>query len=170
MGNPPSKFRRAFQKVLEAGVPCVLHAGETEGPASIWNAIEVANPKRIGHGVRAIEDPKLMDYLKQTQLPLEVCPTSNICLGVFPSLEKHSLPKLLDHGLKVTINSDDPPMFNTTLTDEFLVARSTFRWDGSLVRQLVLNAVEVNLLRESEKKIMLRDFVETFRKLDSQAG
>ncbi len=170
MGNPPSKFCRAFQKVLEAGVPCVLHAGETEGPASIWNAIEVANPKRIGHGVRAIEDPKLMDYLKQTQLPLEVCPTSNICLGVFPSLEKHSLPKLLDHGLKVTINSDDPPMFNTNLTDEFLVARSAFRWDGSHVRQLVLNAVEVNLLRESEKKIMLRDFVETFRKLDSQAG
>lgn len=169
-GNPPSKFRRAFEIVRQAGVPCVLHAGETDGPASIWNAIEVAHPRRIGHGVRAIEDPKLMDYLKQTQLPLEVCPTSNICLGVFSSFENHSLPKLLDYGVNVTLNSDDPPMFNTTLTDEFLLAKTAFGWDLPLIKELVLNAVEVSLLPESRRKLMHRDFMKTFVQLESQAG
>jgi adenosine deaminase len=130
----------------------------------------VANPRRIGHGVRAIEDPKLMDYLKRTQLPLEVCPTSNICLGVFSSMENHSLPKLLDYGLKVTINSDDPPMFNTTLTDEFLRASGVFGWDGPRVRELMLNAVDVSLLPESGRKTMRRDFAKIFNQLDSQAG
>jgi adenosine deaminase len=169
-GNPPSKFHRAFEIVRQAGVPCVLHAGETDGPASIWNAIEVADPKRIGHGVRAVEDPKLMDYLKRTQLPLEVCPTSNICLGVFSSFENHSLPTLLKYGVNVTLNSDDPPMFNTTLTDEFLLATSAFAWDITLIKQLVLNAVGVSLLPEPKRKLMQREFIESFVRLESQVG
>ena len=170
IGNPPSKFRRAFELVHDAGVPCVVHAGETDGPSSIWNAIEVARPRRIGHGVRCVEDPKLMDYLKQTQLPLEVCPTSNICLRVFPSIGQHSLPKLLEYGLKVTLNSDDPPMFNTTLTDEYLVASKQFGWDTSLIKRLVLDAVEVSLLTESERVSMRESCLEGFSKLESKGS
>ncbi len=151
-GNPPSKFRRAFERVREAEIPCILHAGETDGPLSIWNAIEVADTKRIGHGVRAIEDMHLMDYLKRTQLALEVCPTSNICLGVFPSLSKHSLPRLLEYGLRITINSDDPPMFNTTLTGEYLACQEAFGWGHEILHQLVLNAVDVSLLPPSKKE------------------
>ena len=163
IGNPPSKFREAFEKVRNAGIPCVLHAGETDGPASIWGAIEVAGSKRIGHGVRAIEDPALMDYLKRTQIPLEVCPTSNVCLNVFPSMQAHSLPALLEHGLKITINSDDPPMFNTTLTNEFLVGKTVFGWDAAIIQNLVMNAVEVSLLPAPERKSMQDDFYEKFR-------
>jgi aminodeoxyfutalosine deaminase len=158
-GNPPSKFRTAFNRVREAGIPCILHAGETEGPSSVWNAIEVADSKRIGHGVRSIEDPRLMAHLKLTQLPLEVCPTSNVCLNVYPSLAQHSLPKLLEYGLRVTINSDDPPMFNTSLVGEFLACCKEFGWDKEVVQRLLLNAIDVTLLPPPEKLEMRQNFL-----------
>lgn len=150
-GHPASKFRTAFEKVHDAGVPCVVHAGETAGPSSIWDAIEVARPRRLGHGVRCIEDRLLMDQLKARQLPLDVCPGSNVCLGVYPSLESHCLPRLIDFGLNVTLNSDDPPLFNTTLTDEFTTCSRQFGWDRAFIAGLVLNALEVSLLPGEEK-------------------
>ena len=163
--HPPEKFQVAFDRVRAAGIPCILHAGETVGPPSIWSAIHVADTKRIGHGVRAVEDPQLMEYLRETQIPLEVCPTSNICLKVYPSLEEHSLPSLMKQGLYITINSDDPPMFNTTLTNEYLVCHQTFGWDVELMQQLVLNAVKVTLLSEQEQVDMLRSFSAEFEHL-----
>jgi len=163
--NPPEKYHAAFERVRAAGIPCILHAGETVGPSSIWSAIRVADTKRIGHGVRAIEDPELVAYLRETQIPLEVCPTSNICLKVYPSLEEHSLPELMRQGLYVTINSDDPPMFNTTLTDEYLAGYQTYGWDADVIRKLVLNAVKATLLSETEKKEMLRTFSGVFERL-----
>ena len=119
-GNPPEKFSKTFERVTAAGIPSVPHAGEVEGPQSIWGAIRILKANRIGHGVRCLEDADLVKILRERQIPLEVCPTSNICLGLFESLEKHPLPRLLDEGLYVTINSDDPPMFNTSLTNEYL--------------------------------------------------
>jgi adenosine deaminase len=157
-GNPPEKFRAAFDLARRAGVPCILHAGETVGPESIWSAIQVADSRRIGHGVRAVEDPKLIQYLREEQIPLEVCPTSNICLKVYPSLIWHSLPQLLAEGLYVTINSDDPPMFNTTLTDEYLVCQRTFGWDGPLIEKLALNAVDASLLPAPDRQALRRRF------------
>jgi adenosine deaminase len=157
-GNPPEKFRNAFNRIRDNGIPCVLHAGETDGPSSIWNAIEVAAPARIGHGVRAIEDPNLLEYLHRTGLPLEVCPTSNICLGVFPSLAEHCLPKLLDLGLRVSINSDDPPMFNTTLTDEYLACTRTYSWERATLRELARGAVDMSLLPLSERLELRKRF------------
>jgi adenosine deaminase len=165
VGNPPEKYQAAFDRVRAAGIPCILHAGETVGPPSIWSAIRVADTKRIGHGVRAVEDPELVAYLRDAQIPLEVCPTSNICLKVYPSLAEHSLPELLSHGLYVTINSDDPPMFNTTLTNEFLAGHHTFAWGEDQIRQLVLNAVKVTLLPEAEKLALLRVFSKQFEQL-----
>ncbi len=163
--NPPEKYRAAFDRVRAAGLPCILHAGETVGPPSIWSAIRVADTRRIGHGVRAIEDPELVAYLRETQIPLEVCPTSNVCLKVYPSWEEHSLPELMAQGLYVTINSDDPPMFNTTLTNEYLVGQQTFDWDIETVQQFVLNAVKVTLLPETERTEMLRSFSTAFEHL-----
>ena len=163
--NPPEKYRSAFERVRAAGLPCILHAGETVGPPSIWNAIRVAGTKRIGHGVRAIEDPQLVEYLRETQIPLEVCPTSNICLKVYPSLEEHSLPELIAQSLYVTINSDDPPMFNTTLTDEYLICHKTFGWDAEFIKRLMLNAVRVTLLPENEQQAMLISFSTKFEHL-----
>ena len=112
--------------------------------------------------MRAIEDPKLVEYLRETQIPLEVCPTSNICLKVYPSLEEHSLPKLMEHGLYVTINSDDPPMFNTTLTNEYLVTSKFFGWNVDQIQKLVLNAVNVTLLPEGERQAMQHSFSTEF--------
>ncbi len=165
IGNPPEKYKVAFNRVREAGIPCVLHAGETVGPSSIWSAIHVADSKRIGHGVRAVEDPELVAYLRETQIPLEVCPTSNVCLKVYPFLEKHCLPRLLSEGLYVTINSDDPPMFNTTLTDEFIAGHRAYGWDAETVQELMLNAVRATLLPETESLEMMRTFQTAFADL-----
>ena len=162
IGNPPEKFRTAFDLVRTAGIPCILHAGEMEGPSSIWNAIHVAYSQRIGHGVRAIEDNKLMNYLRDKQIPLEVCPTSNICLKVFPSFEKHSLPQLIEHGLYITINSDDPPMFNTTLTNEYFLGQKTWGWSEDTIMKFVLNAVNATLLDKNKKKDMRLKFEKQF--------
>jgi adenosine deaminase len=158
IGNPPQKFRSAFERVRKAGIPCILHAGETDGPSSIWSALEVAGSRRIGHGVRAVEDDALMAHLRDRRIPLEVCPTSNICLKVFPSLSEHSLPQLMEQGLVVTLNSDDPPLFNTTLTREYLVGQSTWGWTRESIRGLVLNAVDATLLPNAEKQEMRRSF------------
>lgn len=162
IGNPAGKFKSAFDMVKKRGIPSILHAGEIGGPDSVWDAIEVAGSQRIGHGVRAIEDSSLMDYLRDKQIPLEVCPTSNICLKVFPSIEKHSLPQLMDHGLYITINSDDPPMFNTSLTNEYILGHKTWKWDFDIIKKLVLNAVDATLLSENDKKDMHYKFEAKF--------
>jgi len=160
IGNPPEKHRLALEYVQAAGVPCVLHAGETHGAASIWGALRSGKSVRIGHGVRCLEDPALVDELQQRQIPLEVCPTSNVCLGVAPSLAAHPLPELMARGLYVTLNSDDPPMFNTTLTQEFQHSAETFGWSAETIETLTLNAARASLLPENEKRALetrLRD-------------
>jgi aminodeoxyfutalosine deaminase len=167
-GNPPVKFKTAFDKVRKKGIPCILHAGETQGPESIWQAIDVADSQRIGHGVRAIEDPALIAHLRETQTPLEVCPTSNICLKVYPSLAEHSLPLLLKEGLYITINSDDPPMFNTTLTNEFIQLQKQFGWDAGLIKRLTMNALHASLLTVEQKLVMIEIFETEFKKLHAQ--
>ena len=132
VGHPPQKHQPAFDRAFAARLPALPHAGETEGPASIWGALDTLHPRRILHGVRCIEDAALVERLRDLQIPLDVCPISNICLGVFPSLEQHPLPKLLDAGLFVTINSDDPPMFKEykLLQDNQLLpdSRRHYRW------------------------------------------
>ncbi|MCC6614348.1 MAG: adenosine deaminase [Anaerolineae bacterium] len=165
IGNPPEKHRLALEYVQTAGVPCVLHAGETDGAASIWGALRTGKSVRIGHGVRCLEDPALVDELRQRQIPLEVCPTSNVCLGVAPSLIAHPLPELMAHGLYVTLNSDDPPMFNTTLTQEFQQSAQAFGWSASTVETLTLNAARASLLPENEKRALETRLRDSFRML-----
>lgn len=165
VGHPPEKFRAAFERANAAGVPCILHAGETGGPESIWSAIRTADTKRIGHGVRSIQDNALIDYLRKHQIPLEVCPTSNICLDVYPDMAEHPIQKLIDAGLYVTLNSDDPPMFNTTLTDEYLKCAEVFAWDAAQCERLSLNALRASLLPQSRKEIMEQKFKNEFARL-----
>ena len=115
-GYSAVKFKAVFERARAAGLARTPHAGETVGADSIWSAVRALDATRIGHGVRCLEDPALVEHLRARQIPLEVCPSSNVCLGVAPSMAAHPLPQLLAAGLCVTINSDDPPMFNTTLT------------------------------------------------------
>ncbi|MCW5936426.1 MAG: adenosine deaminase [Fimbriimonadaceae bacterium] len=161
VGFPPSLFRKAFDRVRAAGVPSIPHAGETEGPASIRGAIDELGALRIGHGVRCMEDPALVEELVQSQMPLEVCPTSNVCLGVVPSLAEHPLPRMIAAGLNVSVNSDDPPMFGTTLTDEWIGVVREFGFDAGAVRRLTLAAVEAALLDDARKQ-HLRESVAAF--------
>jgi len=158
VGNPPQKFAAAFARAREARLPSVPHAGETSGAESIWGALRVLNAERIGHGVRCIEDPALVAELRARQIPLEVCPTSNVCLKVAPSMAKHPLPRLLAEGLYVTIGSDDPAMFNTTLTDEYLAIAATLGMTVGGIEGLVLNGVRASLLPPEERASMSAAF------------
>lgn len=147
-GHPPELFAEAFDRVLAAGMASVPHAGEVAGAESVWGALRILKAQRIGHGVRCLEDAALVAELRERQIPLEVCPTSNVCLGVAASIADHPLPRLLEAGLYVTINSDDPPMFNTTLTDEYLKIAEAFDFRRDTIELLVLNAVRASLLPE----------------------
>ncbi len=150
VGHPPEKHAVSFAAAREAGVPIVLHAGEHGGPDSIRGALALGS-QRIGHGVQAVHDPALVRELAELQIPLEISPTSNLKLKVFPSLAEHAIQPLIEAGVVVTLNSDDPPMFNTTLTDEFLQCAETFNWDADQVDALILNAARVSLLSEDQR-------------------
>jgi len=158
VGNPPEKFRTAFEMAFEAGLPAMPHAGETVGPESVRGALAWLHPFRVLHGVRAMEDPALVETLQEIQIPLDVCPTSNICLKVYPSLEDHPLPKMLTLGLNVTLNSDDPPMFSTTLTEEYLKAVEVMGLSLVQLEELVSNGINASTLIDPQKE----DLRETF--------
>ncbi len=149
--NPPELFAGAFEPVHAAGIPSLPHAGETEGPASVWGAIDTLHAVRIGHGVRSLEDPELVACLRDRGIPLDVSPSSNVCLGVAPSLEEHPLPRLVGEGLVVTINSDDPTMFNTSLTEEYLRLADAFGYGPDELVGFVTTAARVSLLPEPQR-------------------
>ncbi len=165
VGHPPEKHKAAFDRARAAGLPSVPHAGETVGPESVWGALRELGAQRIGHGVRCLEDPALVAELRDRQIPLEVCPTSNVCLKVAPSLAEHPLPKLLAAGLYVTLNSDDPPLFNTTLTDEWLAITKTFGYEIEIIERLSFNAVRATLLPVGEKAVLEKRFSEEWERL-----
>ena len=150
-------FASAFDAARAAGLKSVPHAGEAEGPASIRAALDHLGADRIGHGVRAVEDDQLMLRLADEQIPLEVCPSSNVCTGVFASLDEHSLPALLAAGAFVTINTDDPPMFSTTLVDEYLRIADAFDLDLATIAQLVRNGVEAAFIDAPRKAMLIEE-------------
>lgn len=165
IGHPPELFAEAFDRVLAAGMASVPHAGETVGAESVRGALRGLKAQRIGHGVRCLEDAELVAELRVRQIPLEVCPTSNVCLGVAASIADHPLPQLMAEGLYVTINSDDPPMFNTTLTDEYLKIAEAFDFSEETIEQLVLNAARASLLPEPARTEMEKRFRDEFAAL-----
>ena len=150
-GFPPEMFAPTFERARDRGQRAVVHAGETGGPESIRAAIETLGSLRIGHGVRCGEDPSLVEMLRERQIPLEVCPSSNVCLNIFPDWARHPLPTLIDQGLYVTLNSDDPPMFDTTLTEEYLRAADAFGFEAEELKGLVLNAARASFLDGPER-------------------
>lgn len=149
-------YRDVFAEAQRRGVPVTAHAGETEGAWSVSETLDITGAKRIGHGVRSIEDPALMRRLVDEQIVLEVCPTSNVCLGVVPLLSQHPLPELMEAGVKVSINSDDPPMFGTTLSDEWFRCAETFRWDEATLLAMNETAIEAAFLDEDAKRAIPR--------------
>jgi aminodeoxyfutalosine deaminase len=148
---PPDLFSATFERARQAGLPRVPHAGETAGPASIWTALRALHADRIGHGVRAAEDARLVRHLRDAQIPLEICPTSNIRLGVYRDYASHPLRHLWEQGLLITVNSDDPPMFGTDLVREYELLVTEFGFDAGMIEQVSLNGVRAALLTPGEK-------------------
>lgn len=164
------KFAETFENVRRHGIGVVVHAGETCGPESIWSTIKHLHADRIGHGVRCVEDPALMTFLRQKQIPLEICLTSNICIGVFPDFKAHPLRALWDDGLFITINSDDPTLFNTDLTNEYKILVDQFNFDLRDLEKVSLNALHASFLSEDKKQKMNQEFRLSFASLCNELG
>lgn len=158
VGRDAAALAPIFTYARDAGLPRTLHAGEMVGPESIWDALTTLHATRIGHGVRVIEEPKLLELLYAMQVPLEICPTSNVRLGLYPDIAAHPIGTLWRSGLFLTLNTDDPPMFNTTLTDEYRALAATHGFTADDLKDLGLNAVRAAFLPAAEKQAMLEAF------------
>lgn len=145
-GNPPSKFQAVFDRARKEGFLTVAHAGEEGSPAYIWEAINLLHVSRIDHGVRSIEDPNLIKYLAEKQIPLTVCPISNIKLKVFETIEKHNLKQLLDLGLCVTVNSDDPAYFGGYIAENYQAVKDALNLNRAELYQLAKNSFQAAFL------------------------
>jgi adenine deaminase len=154
-GNPPAKFSAVFQRARAEGFPAVAHAGEEGPPAYIREALDLLKVARIDHGVRCLEDEELVQRLVQEGVPLTVCPLSNVKLRVFGSLSEHNLKRMLERGLCVTMNSDDPAYFGGYLADNFLAVQRALGLDYSEVRRLAENSFSGSFLDPAEKQAYL---------------
>jgi aminodeoxyfutalosine deaminase len=157
VGVPRPQFKPYFDKARAAGLHSVPHAGETTGPETIWDALRDLGAERIGHGIAAARDPQLMAYLAEHEVPLEVCPTSNVRTRAVASIDEHPLPLLVAAGVPVTINSDDPPMFGTTLEEEYAVAARLLGLDAAGVADLARAAVHASFLPAAGKSSLLAE-------------
>ncbi len=170
VGNPPELFSEVFTYARANGLRSWPHAGETEGPASIWGAVNALGADRIAHGIRAVEDPALVAYLAEHHIGCDVCPTSNVRLGVYRSIADHPIRRLIEAGVPVTINSDDPPMFNTSLTDEFHALAGVHEFTASELSDLVRTGVEVSFLDGREKLVLKEKIERELRNAATQTG
>ena len=152
-GHPPEKFERVFAQARALGLRVVAHAGEEGPPAYIWGALDVLKAERIDHGVQAIHDTALMQRLAQERIPLTVCPLSNQKLCVFPNLADHNLGAMLDQGLCVMLNSDDPAYFGGYLNDNFLQTFAALPLTAAHAYQLACNSFEASFVPEAQKQV-----------------
>ncbi len=151
LGNPPKKFEKLFKKAIEEGFLTVAHAGEEGPPEYIWEAIDLLKIKRIDHGVQCLKDEKLVKKLRESQIPLTVCPLSNIKLCVFDKLEQHNLKKIINEDLMATVNSDDPAYFGGYLNENLIKVQSALNLSRKEVKTLIINSFKSSFLNENEK-------------------
>ncbi len=145
LGHPPSKFERVFQRARDEGFLAVAHAGEEGPPEYIWEALDLLKVSRIDHGVRAAEDPRLIERLVEEQIPLTVCPLSNTKLCVFDDMSQHNILALLERGVKVTVNSDDPAYFGGYVTENFMALHEALQMTREQAERLARNSLEARL-------------------------
>ncbi len=152
---PADLFREHFKRARDAGLEITVHAGEVGGPQSVWSAIHELGATRIGHGIRSLEDPALVDYLSQHRIGLEVSITSNVHIGVVDDYEDHPVRRLLESGVLLNLNTDDPAISGIDLRHEYEVAAPRAGLNSVMTRQAQANALEMAFLAEDEKKILL---------------
>jgi len=151
---PPEPYAAVYEEARGFGFRTNAHAGEAAGPASIWGAIRALNVDRIGHGTRAAEDPALVSYLAAHRVPLEMCPISNVRTGVVPSVATHPIRQFFDAGVLVTVNTDDPKMFNTSLEDEYVALERDLAFTWAEIQTLNANAIEAAWCSDDVKQAL----------------
>lgn len=169
-GYPPEEFAPWFEQALAGGLHSTPHAGENAGPASVWGALRTLGAERIGHGVRSIEDQVLVRHLAQQRIPLEVCLGSNICLGIYPTFAAHPLPRLYAAGVQLSVNSDDPPLFNVTLNEDVERLHSVFHLDLDAIDEILLNGVRHSFLSQERKRTLEAEFHREMTRLRREFG
>jgi adenosine deaminase len=166
LGNPPSKFKAVFDRARSEGFLTVAHAGEEGSSDYIWQAIKLLKVTRIDHGVQSLQDPKLVDYLVQNKIPLTVCPLSNVKLKIFPTMAEHNFKKLLDIGIFVTINSDDPAYFGGYMTENYQATQTALNLNKTEIYTMTKNAFEAAFLTTKQRDKYLQeldDFMINYR-------
>jgi adenosine deaminase len=166
LGNPPSKFKDVYDRARESGLLAVAHAGEEGPPAYVWEALDILKARRIDHGVRSIEDELLLERLVEEQIPLTVCPLSNVKLRVFPNLKSHNLKQLLEIGLLVTVNSDDPAYFGGYVGDNFQASAAALDLSREQMIALARNSFVASFLPDEAK----RTYINELERLAAQAS
>tara|TARA_Y100000590_G_scaffold249236_1_gene280035 strand:+ start:1920 stop:2912 length:993 start_codon:yes stop_codon:yes gene_type:complete len=156
IGHPPKKFERVFQKAIESGFLTVAHAGEEAPSKYIWEALNLLKVKRIDHGVQCLNDEKLVKKLSDEQIPLTVCPISNVKLGVFKKLEEHNLKKMLSKDLMIMINSDDPAYFGAYVNKNLIESQIALNLSKKEIKKLIINSFKSSFLLENKKKEWIR--------------
>ncbi|MBO2454042.1 adenosine deaminase [Actinomadura barringtoniae] len=162
VGHPPSKFREVYDRAREAGLRLVAHAGEEGPPEYVWEALDVLKVERIDHGIRSLEDERLVERLVRDQIPLTVCPLSNVRLRCVDRLADHPLPRMLEAGLLVTVNSDDPSYFGGYAEDNFQGLRAETGLTDEQLRRLAANSFRASFLSPAERDAHLKE-VESYR-------
>lgn len=152
VGHPPSKFERVFEKAREEGFLVVAHAGEEGPPEYVWEALDLLKVNRIDHGVRSEEDPALMQRLIQEKMPLTVCPLSNLKLCVVDDMKQHNIRCLLQQGVQVTVNSDDPSYFGGYMNDNFVAIQEALDLSQDELKQLAINSFEASFIADEQKQ------------------
>jgi adenosine deaminase len=170
IGYPPEPFAEVFAAAKAAGLRLMAHAGEVVGPASIWGAVDALQSERLGHGIRSVDDADLVRYLCQRGVVLDICPSSNLWTGATHSWEAHPLRQLYDAGVLVTLNTDDPTFFHTTLIDEYRIAVRQFGFDVDDLCTLVLNGVRASFLPPHEQAPLLRRIEDELIALRQEMG
>lgn len=162
--GPCKEFGPVYEKAFAEKYHAVAHAGEDVGPESVWDAINILHAERIGHGITSIQDEKLLDYLKEKQLPLEVCPTSNMFTKkIVQKMEEHPIRQFFDKGLLVTVNTDDPVFFKTTLLDELWALHTKLNFTMEEIKVLVENSFKASFLSKKKKTEWLKKVNEAWK-------
>ena len=157
---PPKEFQNVFSTARNIGLRTTVHAGEASGPNSVWEAIKYLNPDRIGHGTRAIEDHDLVDYLLENDLPIEMCPISNIRTGIVENISNHPIKTFFKKGMMVTVNTDDPKMFGNSLAQEYYLLVEKLSFTKEDIKKIILNGVKASWMSNSKKQAMMKRFIE----------
>lgn len=156
-GRTGPRFAEAFRRAGARGLRRTAHAGESSGPEGVRDAIDCLGAERIDHGVRAIEEPALVALLAERGIPLDICPTSNVNLGIFPSLAQHPIEPMRRAGVRVSVNTDDPVLFGVSLAEEYAKVANAFGWTDDTVRAVARTSIEASFANPDLKSRLLAD-------------